>query len=174
MPRVTLQSPLSELELSVLGRDEDPMPEVEARLAQAYPGRPVIAWEGDAATFQFQYVSRGAADILGYPVARWLHEPTFWADLVVAPDDRDNAIAYCALATASRADHVFEYRARTADGRTVVLRDVVRVIVSKRGIAERLRGLMFDVTAERTPQRQSDILQASQNPTHQQLEAQKD
>lgn len=164
-------SPLSEQEREALGDGREPMARVEERITRIYPGKSVIAWEGDAATFQFLYVSRGALDMLGYPLERWLREPQFWAERVVAPADRADAVAYCALATATRRDHVFEYRAQTADGREVVLRDVVRVIVGKRGIAERLRGLMFDVTAERSSALSRAAMHATQMPPLTELEA---
>lgn len=104
-------------------------------------------WEGDAQTFQFSFVSDSAERILGYPVSRWTKEPTFWADIVVHPDDRSDAIAFCALATGKCRDHNFVYRALSADGRIVVLHDIVKVILGPKRIARTLRGIMLDVTA---------------------------
>ena len=109
-----------------------------------------IVWEGDAQTFQFSYVSKAAERILGYPCEKWL-EPGFWADVVVHPEDRDDAIAYCALATGNGRDHTFEYRARAADGRIVWLRDIVRVVRGDKGMPVRLRGVMVDITHELDP-----------------------
>ena len=125
------------------------MEHVEQRARTLFTGHHPIVWEGDAATFQFTYVGRAAEVVLGYPVARWIQEPTFWADQVVCPDDRDDAIAYCALATAKGCDHTFEYRARALDGRFVWLCDIVLVIRGKRRVPEKLRGLMFDISAEK-------------------------
>ena len=140
---------LDEVLQAVFGSAHDPMNLLETRASERFPNRNVIVWEGDAATFQFTYVGRAAEVVLGYPVAMWTGNPTFWADHVVWPDDRDDAIAYCALATAKGCDHTFEYRARAVDGRLVWLRDIVQVIRGRRGVAERLRGLMFDITAEK-------------------------
>jgi PAS domain-containing protein len=39
-----------------------------------------IVWEADAQTFQFLFVSQQAQRVLGYPVERWLNEPTFWKE----------------------------------------------------------------------------------------------
>lgn len=164
-------SALTELEARVLGDGSDSMSEVEARLRDAFPGAHAIAWEGDAATFQFTYVSPDAELLLGYPLARWLAEPAFWAEQVVAPEDRNDAVAYCALATAGRRDHVFEYRAVTADGRRLVMRDVVAVILGRKGIPARLRGLMFDVTREREADLSNHDLKARQRPTRAELES---
>lgn len=96
------------------------------------------------------YVSPSAEWLLGYAAQRWVREPAFWTETVVHPEDRDDAVAYCALATGKKADHEFEYRAIRADGRVVWLLDVVRVVLGKRGVPERLRGLKFDVSQERS------------------------
>lgn len=131
------------------GRAEDPIELVVERTQRRFTDPRAIVWEGDAQTFQFSFVSRTAEQLLGYPTKRWTQEPSFWADVVIAPDDRDDAIAYCALATTKRADHVFEYRARRVDGSVLWLRDYVRVAVGPRGIASVLRGIMVDVSAEK-------------------------
>ena len=41
--------------------------------------------------------------------------------------------------------HAFEYRAMTADGKVIRLRDVVRVVPPMDGYPKRLRGVMFVV-----------------------------
>jgi PAS domain S-box-containing protein len=102
-----------------------------------------IVWEGDADTFQFSFVSKRAEDILGYPVHRWL-EPGFWAS-IVAPESREWAVAYCTNATKEGRDHEFEYAAVTADGRTILLRDIVYVLRDEEGRARRLRGVMIPI-----------------------------
>src|SRR6202158_705069 len=103
-----------------------------------------IVWEADATTFQFSFVSDQAERILGYPVERWLSEPTFWKDHLY-PDDRDWAVRFCAQATGENRDHDFEYRMIAADGRVVWLRDLVTVVVEG-GRATQLRGVMVDIT----------------------------
>ncbi len=120
---------------------------VASRSAELFGDAPIIVWEGDAQTFQFSFVSASAEAVLGHAVERWTNEATFWADHVVHPDDRDDAIGYCALATGKGRDHAFEYRALAADGATVRLVDYVQVVMGQRGVAERLRGIMIDVSA---------------------------
>ncbi|HLL85490.1 MAG TPA: PAS domain S-box protein, partial [Longimicrobium sp.] len=107
-----------------------------------------IVWEMDAATWAFTYVSGQAERLLGYPVRRWYTEPTFWAEVLVHPDDRQWAIPFCVQCTHRAEDHDFEYRALTADGRTVWLKDIVRVVHDAQG-RTLLRGVMVDVTARR-------------------------
>jgi len=103
-----------------------------------------IVWEADAATFQFLFVSNQAERILGYPVERWLSEPTFWKDHL-HPDDREWALLFWVRATGEKRDHDFEYRMIAADGRVVWLRDLVTVVV-KGERATRMRGVMVDIT----------------------------
>lgn len=125
----------------VFGHPTDSIDEVVARAAQLLPDMPVIVWEGDPQTFIFSFVSPAAEHVLGYPVSRW-KEPGFWAKTVVHPEDSSDAVAYCALATGQGRDHDFQYRARRADGETLLLLDVVHVIKGPRGVACRLRGIM--------------------------------
>lgn len=129
----------------IFGADDDPMVLVEHRARQLLPELRPIVWEGDARTFQFSFVGGAAEDVLGHPASRWTNETTFWADSVVHPDDRNDAIAYCAMATGKGVDHDFQYRARCADGRTVLLHDIVKVVKGPRGVAQRLRGIMIEL-----------------------------
>jgi hypothetical protein len=74
---------------------------------------------------------------------RWITDTTFWARTVVHEADADQAVSSCVAETACDRDHAFEYRARTADGRVIRLRDVVRVVPPIDGHPKRLRGVMF-------------------------------
>lgn len=103
-----------------------------------------IVWEADAQTFQFSYVSAMAERLLGYPRSQWTTEPTFWQDHI-HPEDRREALSFCALYTAENRDHEFEYRMIAADGREVWLRDIVTVVMEG-GQRVKLRGLMIDIT----------------------------
>lgn len=132
----------------LFGDEQNAMADVAARAVQLYPDNPPIVWECDGQTFGFSYVSDPAVTLLGYPRELWL-QPNFWAQTIVHDDDRDDAVTYCALATAKARDHLFEYRARAADGRILWLRDVVVIVRDPAGGAARLRGAMFDVTAEK-------------------------
>jgi two-component system cell cycle sensor histidine kinase/response regulator CckA len=106
---------------------------------------PIIVWTADARTFRFTYVSEGAERLLGYPVERWLEEPSFWRDHL-HPDDR-GVISLCHAETGACRDHELLYRMIAADGRLVWLRDKVQVRTED-GAAAELSGVMFDVTAE--------------------------
>src|SRR5216683_2802503 len=103
-----------------------------------------IVWEADVPSFQFSFISKQAERVLGYPVGRWLSEPTFWKDHV-HPDDREWALQFCQTATAEKRDHEFEYRMIAADGSVVWLRDLVTVVVEGDRVT-RVRGVMLDLT----------------------------
>jgi PAS domain S-box-containing protein len=106
-----------------------------------------IVWEADPTTFQFSFVSEQAERVLGYPVERWLSEPTFWKDHL-HPEDKEWAVPFCVRATGEKRDHDFEYRMIAADGGIVWLRDIVTVVVEG-DRATRLRGVMVDITERR-------------------------
>jgi PAS domain S-box-containing protein len=104
-----------------------------------------VVWEGDPATFEFTYVSPAAERVFGHPAADWT-KTGFWADAILHGEDRREAIAYCALATAQCRDHQFEYRGRRADGEVRWIYDVVKVVKGPKGVPVRLRGLMLDIS----------------------------
>jgi PAS domain S-box-containing protein len=108
-------------------------------------GLDAIVWEADAESFRFSFVSHRAEAILGYPISRWLEEPNFWADHI-HPEDRDRAVAICRRATAEGRDHHFVYRAIAADGRTVWMRDHVKMEFDSARRVRQLRGVMVDIT----------------------------
>src|ERR1700681_236803 len=123
-----------------------------------------IVWEADVPSFQFLFISKQAERVLGYPVERWLSEPTFWKDHV-HPDDRDWALQFCQSATAEKRDHEFEYRMIAADGSVVLLRDLVTVVMEGDRVT-RLRGVMVDLTKrkqaeEALRQAQADLAHVS-------------
>lgn len=127
-------------------RAEAALRDSEARLRTIIDCVDGVVWEADPGTFRFSYVSPKAEKILGYPVSRWLEEPTFWVEHIY-PEDRDRAIRYCVEQTRAGRDHEFEYRMLAADGRIVWLRDLVAVAESAGTV--RLRGIMVDITAQK-------------------------
>ena len=106
-----------------------------------------IVWRSDPRTSRFTFVSRAAEGLLGYPVQRWLQEPSFWSDHL-HPDDREWATSFHARALDQALDHAFEFRMIAAGGQVIWLRDVVRVI-ARDGVAQECVGVMFNVTSRR-------------------------
>ena len=102
-----------------------------------------IVWEADSRNLRFAFVSKQAERLLGYPVERWLNEPTFWSDHL-HPDDREWAVMALAAAVIENQSKDLVYRMIAADGRTIWLRDIVTVADEGEGM--KLRGVMVDVT----------------------------
>lgn len=127
--------------------------ESEERYRQLVHGVDAIVWEADPRTRRFTFVNQRAEAILGYPVDQWLNEPDFW-NRVIHPAEREQwthgpiPTSLCSSATTEKQDCEFEFRARAADGRTVWLRNIVRV-VCQNGTATSLRGLMVDITEQK-------------------------
>ncbi|MEX2347752.1 MAG: PAS domain-containing protein, partial [Balneolaceae bacterium] len=105
-------------------------------------------WEADARTFIFNYVSPQSKKILGYESEEWIGKEGFWKSLI-HPDDRDEAVEYCHIQTLKGINHTFEYRIKHKNGHYIWLKDIVTVI-SVDGSPRSLRGLMIDITEEKT------------------------
>jgi two-component system CheB/CheR fusion protein len=132
--------------------------QAEQRFQDLLEGLDAIVCEEDAETWRCTYVSRRAADILGYAPDAWLASADF-LDSILHPEDREGVRAYRAATIAG--DHELEYRVRAADGRVVWLRDIVRVV--QRGGVRKLRRLMVDVTAARLFQADRAALLAAEH-----------
>jgi len=117
----------------------------EQRFRDLVQGLDAIVWEADAGTLTFSFVSQRAEVILGYGTEHWLREPDFFVTRV-HPDDRVRVVTTCRDAVARGLDHELEYRALTADGHEVRLRDIVHVRLGPSGRAIQLRGVTVDLT----------------------------
>lgn len=118
----------------------------EARFRNLVDSTDGIVWELDIDTMQFTHVSTNAVRILGYEVEEW-KSPCFWVDHM-HPDDQVWAVQYCEEETKRHKDHDFEYRFFKKNGDVVWLKDVVSVVLEQ-GRARWLRGMMFDITAQK-------------------------
>lgn len=123
----------------------------EQRFRDLVQGLDAIVWEADAGTLAFSFVSQRAEVILGYRTEHWLREPDFFVTRI-HPDDRDRVMTTCREAVARGLDHELEYRALTADGREVGLRDIVHVRRGPSGHAIQLRGVTVDLTEHQRAQ----------------------
>ncbi len=102
-----------------------------------------VIWRGEAPTFRTTFVSKHSADLLGYAPEEWIKQPTLWIERM-HPDDRDWVLEYSSKAVQEKQDHSFEYRMTTADGRTIWLRNIVKVIVLN-GEPKELVGISVDI-----------------------------
>ena len=118
-----------------------------------------IFWEADAETPGFTFVSRGAEQLLGYPPEWWLADPDFWLSRV-HPDDRVQAGAAWARARQRRSGKdEFEFRALTADGRTIWLHQKVHIHSPQTG-TRRVLGVILDITDRKHAE---EILRANES-----------
>jgi PAS domain S-box-containing protein len=143
--------------------------DAEMRYHNFVHGLDAIVWEADATSLRFTFVSRRAEAILGYPIQRWLREPEFWMN-IIHPDDRERAVGLCRIATEEGRDNEFEYRAITADGREVWLHDKVYVVRDEEGGAQRLRGLMVDITGRKRAEDERALLLISEQGAREEAE----
>jgi PAS domain S-box-containing protein len=109
-----------------------------------------IVWESDPVTLQFDFVSRQAERMLGYPVEAWYQDPLFWRKHL-HPEDREAMIAHFDACEARLRPFTAEYRMVAADGRVVWIRDIVTVTADE-GRPARLHGVMVDVTERKLVQ----------------------
>jgi PAS domain S-box-containing protein len=119
--------------------------ESEQRFQDLVQGLDAIVWEADAATLRFSFVSQRAETVFGFPTDRWLDEADFFSKRI-HPEDRAKVMATCRAALVRGEDHELEYRALTAKGDIVWLRDIVHVVPDAPGNAGQLRGLTVDLT----------------------------
>jgi PAS domain S-box-containing protein len=102
-------------------------------------------WEMDVPSLKITFVSHQMEAILGFPMEKWLQEADFWVQHV-HPEDREHVVERCRRAISEGKDYSFRYRAIAANGKTIWLQDIVRVVRDDRGKIRQLRGVMVDIT----------------------------
>ena len=116
-----------------------------------------MLWEVDYASGGLTYVSEGAGPLFGYPLERWLEEPSLWAGRV-AEHERQRVESFYAQISAS-VGQVFsiEFEALHADGHLFWVRESVRPSRNEQGKPLRIVGLTSDVTERRELEQQHSI-----------------
>ena len=102
-------------------------------------------WEMDVPSYKITFVSNQMEAILGFPMEKWLQEADFWVQHV-HPEDREHVVERCRKAISEGRDYSFRYRAIAANGKTIWLQDIVRVVRDDSDKIRQLRGVMVDVT----------------------------
>lgn len=103
-----------------------------------------IPWSIDWRTMRFTYIGPQIEELLGWKQDSWLSAED-WATRM-HPDDRELVVNFCVSQSQSGIDHEADYRALTADGGYVWIRDVVHVIRDENGEVDSLVGFMFDIS----------------------------
>ena len=104
-------------------------------------------WEMNVPSFKITFVSHQMEAILGFPMEKWLQEADFWVQHV-HPEDREHVVDRCRRAIAEGRDYSLRYRAIAANGKTIWLQDIVRIVRDDGNKVCQLRGVMVDVTAQ--------------------------
>lgn len=112
-----------------------------------------ILWALDISSKQFLLVTSTAGEVLGFPPDHWIKTPGFWAERI-DPADREEVLRSYQEAVEAGDRHSCEFRSRTADGRSVWLRETARVQKGPDGQPKHLIGLTLEVTERRALERQ--------------------
>ncbi len=108
---------------------------------------PAAIWEVDAATFAFTRVRGREIDLLGYTPEHWLTEADFFFSRI-HPSDRDDVMAVYRSAIERGGEASAEFRAATASGDSVWVRETVRIL-STGETAPRITGVMMPIGERR-------------------------
>jgi diguanylate cyclase (GGDEF)-like protein/PAS domain S-box-containing protein len=103
-----------------------------------------IPWSIDWRTMRFTYIGPQIEELLGWKQDSWLSADD-WATRM-HPEERELVVNFCVSQSQSGIDHEADYRALTADGGYVWIRDVVHVIRDENGEVDSLVGFMFDIS----------------------------
>jgi diguanylate cyclase (GGDEF)-like protein/PAS domain S-box-containing protein len=103
-----------------------------------------IPWRIDWQSMQFSYIGPQIEQLLGWSQASWA-SVNDWADRI-HPEDRQKTVDFCVSQSQQGVDHEADYRAITADGEYIWIRDVVHVLRNPDGTVESLVGFMFDIS----------------------------
>jgi len=115
-----------------------------------------IPWKIDWATMEFAYIGPQIEALLGYAPSTWKTVEDWAARM--HPDDREAVVNFCVAQSRAGTDHEADYRALTADGGYVWIRDVVHVVRKDNGEIDALVGFMFDISErKRTEERLAEM-----------------
>jgi diguanylate cyclase (GGDEF)-like protein/PAS domain S-box-containing protein len=106
-----------------------------------------IPWKIDWSTMRFAYIGPQIERLLGWTQASWLTADD-WAQRI-HPDDREKTVNFCVSQSQAGIDHQADYRALTAQGEHIWIRDVVHVVRNKDGSVDSLIGFMFDIDEQK-------------------------
>jgi diguanylate cyclase (GGDEF)-like protein/PAS domain S-box-containing protein len=103
-----------------------------------------IPWRIDWQTMQFSYIGPQIEQLLGWSQTSWA-SVNDWAERI-HPEDRQKTVDFCVSQSQQGVDHEADYRAITADGEYIWIRDVVHVLRHPDGTVDSLVGFMFDIS----------------------------
>lgn len=107
-----------------------------------------IVWAGEPSGQRFLYVNEKAVELLDHPLEKWLQGEAFWTERF-HPLDRSRALAAYQRVLAGGSQETMDYRALTASGSSVWLRETVRALPDADGKPLHLIGTAMDITQRR-------------------------
>lgn len=116
-----------------------------------------IPWKIDWATKQFAYIGPQIEPLLGWAPSSW-QTVEDWVTRI-HEEDRERVFNFCVQQSLQGLDHEADYRALTATGEFVWIRDVVHVMRTESGEPEALIGFMFDISERKKTEEQLLIMQ---------------
>ncbi|WP_299197151.1 sensor domain-containing diguanylate cyclase [uncultured Amphritea sp.] len=121
----------------MIDQDEDGVYKALLESTKAIPWK--INWETKA----FEYIGPQIESLLGWSQDSWASAQD-WIDRI-HEDEREQSANNCIALSDKGFDHEIDYRALTADGQYVWVRDVIHVI-REEGITKSLIGFIFDIS----------------------------
>lgn len=119
----------------------------EERFRMIIEGTSVVAWEYDAGSDAFIYVSAPGARLLGFSLDEW-KKSGFW-HARLHPEDRDLALSFLRDMLLRSDQRECEYRLIRADGREVYVRDLRTPIEAHKGHVTGMRGIFVDISVHK-------------------------
>ncbi|WP_259755822.1 GGDEF domain-containing protein [Pseudomonas sp. GCEP-101] len=116
-----------------------------------------IPWKIDWKSMTFAYIGPQIEALLGWSQASWV-SANDWAERM-HPEDRERVVNFCVSQSREGTDHEADYRALTASGDYVWIRDVVHVVRDDNGEVDSLIGFMFDISERKRAEEQLIMLQ---------------
>jgi len=116
-----------------------------------------IPWKIDWASATFAYIGPQIEKLLGWKQDSWARVDD-WASRM-HPDDRAWVVNYCVSQSQAGIDHEADYRALTASGDYVWIRDVVHVVRNEDGSPQALIGFMFDISERKKTEEKLLVMQ---------------
>lgn len=116
-----------------------------------------IPWKIDWATMQFTYIGPQIEQLLGWAQDSWITVED-WATRI-HQEDRERVVNFCVSQSQAGIDHEADYRALTAAGDHVWIRDVVHVVRKPDGSVDSLVGFMFDISERKRSEEKVQQLQ---------------
>jgi PAS domain S-box-containing protein len=105
----------------------------------------VIVWKMEPSTLAITYVT-GAAAALGYPASAWIDDATFFAEVLLHPQEKEPMLTIVRAVAADGQERQSLHRVASASGGERWFRTRVRAQRASDGRVRGLLGVMLDVT----------------------------